>query len=830
MKGNITTKKQKNTTNGEKEYGFILGDDGETYYFDNNSIPGELTTLDFSERDKVEFDVIEQPDRDKDRATNMRLVEEPTQYSDRSADPADAPATEGTDAASKSTESEQAPITFYSKGFSWHLDKPRLFEEHLKPDSGEDEILEKLSQVLYISLISHHDMDQRSRYPFCLLGATKLLKQYVRGRYEFLLVFSHFNGGNWQQSTIKAAQSIRHRREIAERRPLVNFYMLVSNAKNLKEEIDKMKGGTSAAIIPFSFEELLNCDTTKKLSELILRRFDEYLFENNLLGEENPIEEDTLLFGDRGKIADSIVQRCSENKCSGIFGLRRSGKSSVLRAVERRLVQNGIKYTKIEARTELAPIGSWKTALYDIARKVRIATTGIKQEDGESRNTYIARLKLNSTEEDYEKRPTQCFVEDVRAYTKNEAAFVIAIDEVELVTYNTATSPTWKDLDAYQNFWGALRDSEIALILCGVNSTINEKSTINYNGKSCDNPMYERIHNCAGFSKTYLPAFTDEQTRIMINTLGSYSNIGFDLVFRDINRAFGGQPFAIRQFCAYVFDDVKDCRTPGETYQVTKATFDTLIEKFKGESKGENLFQTILQHIQIYADEYEELKSLALNPGKHRTVPLENITSIDHLEKYGLIEYDKTTQNVTFTIDSIKEYICKKATKKPEQMTNDERRQYVQDRVKTCEVKLKAYLLNIFTYNKGLDARGILQSYVSSKMITKASKTDPVPDVNTCPIKDFFNHKLFIMYFSTLKKIISNQWDVFGAGFEDCGIQKAGFEIYMENLNAGRTDADHYDPQNSTTCPDNWEIDDDILANFTFAYTKMEKFFVSMNL
>ena len=828
MKGRI--ERIKPMTYGNNEFGFIVGDDGNRYYFDNRSIPKGQTTRDFNENDVVEFDVVVQPERDINRAANMKLPEEPIQTATKDDEHNIATVLGVSEDTTETETAAQAPIEFYKKGFFKHIDKKKMYAEHLKPDSGEEQVLEKLSKLLYVTHIGHHDVGHGVIYPFCLLGATSFLKQYIRGQYEFLLIFSHFDSESWQQNTIKAAHHIRHRKEIVERRPLVNFYILVSNAKTLKHEIDKMKGGTSAAIIPFSFEELLACDGTEAMSKIILSRFNEYLFENNMLGQENPIEEDTLLFGDRGKIADSIVQRCAENKCSGIFGLRRSGKSSVLRAVERRLIQNGIKYTKIEARSELETIDSWKIALYDIARKVRIATTGIEQIDGESRNEYNARLKLSSTEEDYMRRPTQCFVEDVKLYTKDESAFVIAIDEVELITYNTATSSMWQDLDSYKGFWGALRDSELALIICGVNSTINEKSTIVFKGKSCDNPMYERIQNCAGFSKTYLPAFTDDQTGVMINTLGSYSNIGFNNIYVDINRAFGGQPYAIRQFCAYVFDNVKEHRTTGMVYQVSKPTFMALLEKFNNSSKGIQLFNTILQHIQIYSDEYDELKNLALEPEKHRLITPDNATSIDHLEKYGLIEYDRSTHFVTFNIASIKEYICKSATKKPEQMTNDERRQYIQDRVKICEEKLKQYLLNIFRYNRTLNARNVMTGYITSRKISINPKANPAPNPHSCAIGDFFNHKLFIMYFSSLKSIIKDKWSVCGADFTACGISKENFSTYMEDLNAGRTDADHYDPQNSSSCPDDWEINDTVLQSFISAYNKMETFFVSMRL
>lgn len=812
---------------GDKEFGFITGEDQNKYYFDDRSIPNHFTTQDFCENDIVEFDVIVRSNKNKNRASNLRIVKESLQEANAIKSNMETAIITNKSAKQLTKESTE-PIKFYKKGFFQHIDMKRV-KEHLKPNSGEYEILNKLSSVLYISHVGRHDIGNGTIYPFCLIGATPLIKQYVRGQYEFLLVFSHFENESWQQVTIKAAQHIRHRKEITDRRPLVNFYILVSNAKTLKKEIDKIKGGTSAAIIPFTFNELLNCQSNEDLSELILNRFDEYLFENNMLGEENPIEEDTLLFGDRGKIADSIVQRCMENKYSGIFGLRRSGKSSVLRAVERRLSQNEIKYTVIQARSELENIESWKTALYDIARKVKISVSGIEQNDDESRTEYNNRLKLSSTEDDYAKRPMQCFVDDVKLYTRNERTFVIAIDEVELITYNTATSPVWQSLDSYKGFWGALRDCGLALILCGVNSTINEKNIISYKGQSCDNPMYERIHNCADFSKTYLPAFTDEQTCSMINTLGSYSNIGFSEVYVDINRAFGGQPYAIRQFCSFVFENIKNLRVKNEVYQVSKPTFNALIEEFNNGSKGMQLFETILQHIQIFSDEYDMLNDIALNPNKYRIITPDNATLIDHLEKYGLIEYDKSTHYVTFNIVSIQKFICKKSNKKPEQMTNDERRRFIQDRVKECEAKLKRYILNVFTYRAN-NPRNIFSNYISSKKIVVNPKASPVPDTTSCQISDFFNHKLFVVYFSTLKKIVEDQWNIFSRDFTNCGISKANFTTCMEDLNAGRTDADHYDPENTDHCPDDWEITDTILKSFAVAYDKLNDFFSSINL
>lgn len=825
-------------TNNYGLYGYITGEEGISYYFDSRYLDEEKNIIEFKCNDLVGFNS-QPPIKGKKYgiAKNVTLLQkDSTEYVGNFLDSTDIinenvmdENTENTVIIPSYIKSDEI-IQYFHKGFAHHIDKKHLYEQFLKKGSGEDVIIDKLSRVLYISKIGHHIIDQSSRYQFCLAGATSVLKQYIRGKYEFLVVFSHFDNANWQQKTLIVEREIRKRREIADRRPLVNFYLLVSNADNLKEEIDKIKGGTSAAVIPFTFKEMINCETDVDLSRLMVKRFGEYLFENNMLGETSAIDDDNLLFGDRTKIADSIVYRCQQISNSGIFGLRRSGKTSVLNAVLRRLERENIKYVRIESRSDLENLDSWKTALYDISKKIRQSALSIKQETEESRDQFVTRLKLNSTEEDYQKRPSQYFVEDIKLYCKNERVFVIAIDEVELITYNTAKTMAWKDVEAYCGFWGALRDCGCALIVCGVNSTINEINTIMFNGIEGDNPMYGRIISCADFSSTYLPVFTDKQTKYMLNTLGGYSNIAFSNVYSEINRAFGGQPYAIRQFGSFVFERLKEFRKPTEKYEVSKATVENLLTEFGDSAAGNGLCEIILQHLTIFSGEYEMLKKLALSPEKYKTIQGQDISKIDHLQKYGLIEYDYTTNYVSFKIHSIKEYLNKTSTKDPIDMTNDERRQYVQDCVADCEIKLKTYIRDYYIYcSKENHCRELLKKYISTdgqhKLIMINNKTVPKADPNSCAFKEFFDHKKFIMYFSSIKVIIRDNWDTLGSKFSNIGIKKDKFCSCMDDMNAGRTDADHYDAEDTTTHPDNWVIDNITLQNFIAAQNTLNKFF-----
>jgi hypothetical protein len=814
------------------ECGYISGEDDNSYYFDSRYLSGTARMEDFNFNDHVEFTPVS-PQNGRPYGAAKYVAN----YSSISTNENNITTTDDQRYGTESSDLEKSSVSsngteiikFYPMGFASHLKRQKqfAFERYLKKGSGEDIIIDKLSEILYISRINHHIIDQSSNYPFCLLGATEIIKQYIRGQYEFLLIFSHFDSGDWQQKTLIVEREIRKRREIADRRPLVNFYILICNATNLKQEIDKVKGGTTSAVIPFSYDEVLQCDSIQALTDLILGRFNEYFFENDMLGETSAIDDDNLLFGDRCKIADSIVARCHQMNNSGIFGLRRSGKSSVLKAVLRRLERDNVKYIEVESRS-LESLDSWKTALYDIACLVRSKTLGIEKNDGETRREFTQRLNLNSTEEDYKKRSVACFVEDVKIYSRDFSPFVIAIDEIELITYNTAQVTTWKSIEAFSGFWGALRDCGCPLILCGVNSTINES------GQQGDNPMYGRIISCAESSETYLPSFTDEQTKVMITALGGYSQLSFSEVYSDINRAFGGQPYAIRQFCSYVFGKVKDLREPNKVYSVSKATVDNLLKDFNNSQKGKDFCSTILQRLSdMYTDEYRMLKRLALASEKYKTIEHADISKIDHLEKYGLIEYDRSTFYVTFKINIVKEYICKVDTKDPSDMPNDERRRYVQDRVADCEIKLKTYIKNFYSLTgKTAAGRAMFLRYITNTnvKIDINKKANPQPDPNICAFRDFFDHKLFIIYFSSLKKIINDNWSMLGKSFQSAGISQDNFRTSMDDLNAGRTDADHYDAEDTTICPDDWQINDIVMQSFRVAYDKLKRFFDDNNL
>lgn len=175
--------------NGNK-YGYITGDDGNSYYFDSRFLLGTTLIENIKINDCVQFiNVPPQYGKYNGTAKNVMLIDITTstkQLDILSKSKNDAEISSDIEQKQDIEESSDLEISsgpvigkeiikFFKKGFAHHMDKNLAYRQHFKKGSGEDIVIDKLSQILYISRINHHIIDQSSNYPFCLFGATELL-------------------------------------------------------------------------------------------------------------------------------------------------------------------------------------------------------------------------------------------------------------------------------------------------------------------------------------------------------------------------------------------------------------------------------------------------------------------------------------------------------------------------------------------------------------------------------------------------------------------------------------------------------------------------------
>lgn len=112
-------------------------------------------------------------------------------------------------------------------------------------------------------------------------------------------------------------------------------------------------------VVPFSFDEI----TSEKEVIFYKDRIKSYFFERNLYDFDNPLRTDIYFFG-RDELCQTIIDKHLNNQSSSLFGLRRSGKTSILLSVCRRLTHQGRYASLIDC--QILHLLTWNKALFKV--------------------------------------------------------------------------------------------------------------------------------------------------------------------------------------------------------------------------------------------------------------------------------------------------------------------------------------------------------------------------------------------------------------------------------------------------------------------------------
>ena len=154
---------------------------------------------------------------------------------------------------------------------------------------------------------------------------------------ETLLLISHYS--NMESRTIFAAEKVFDKYPFKNR--VDNLcYFLATNADDVETWLKSFysESNNSRIIIPFGIKEL---STNKDKQWFIRDRLRKYSFDKDLFGYTLPLRDDSSFFGRQqilGRYIDSI-RRCQNR---GIFGLRKTGKTSLLLKLQRTIVEQHI--------------------------------------------------------------------------------------------------------------------------------------------------------------------------------------------------------------------------------------------------------------------------------------------------------------------------------------------------------------------------------------------------------------------------------------------------------------------------------------------------------
>ncbi|GAB6091722.1 hypothetical protein [Spirochaeta dissipatitropha] len=599
---------------------------------------------------------------------------------------------------------------------------PSVVTTHLRTD--ERQIVDLLSKEQYVTNGGKEiSLSTQSKYRYFLFKPTTQFAQQFNIELEIICLFSDYE--DFQPRTIDAFSHIYSKVEDYRLERICS--VLISRDPQISNKIiDLLKADPeSPNIIPFTYRELIQNLTVDPY--FFRNRFREHLYSRDLFDFKGPLKKDLYFYG-RSEIINDVLSRHKSNENFGIFGLRRTGKTSIVFGVSRAVRRVNSFSVFIDCQNTSFNQRRWNKALYFVIRELK------------SQNNIDCETHQ---EQEYSIENTGIFFEeDLKSIVEHLSAnkLIIIIDEIERITFDSSTVSHWKDGDDFIYFWQTIRaiyqkTDFFTLLIAGTNPRSIEQPRIN----GSDNPIFNQI------TYSYVPGFNVQQTRDMVRKLGRIMGITFkETIYSKLNEDYGGHPFLIRQICSLI------CREfPARPYHVDKSTYSIAKKLFSEKTEYIEMIIGVLQ--EEYEDEYSLLEFLALEDlDTFRTFADGAPEMIQHLLGYGIIE--KVNNNYDFIIEEIREYLIKKNKYRLVTNSSEARLNEISTRRNTLEKELRIIV------------RQTLQSHLGRNAIDEvisALKDSDKKKAKLLSYKDLFDPQKNNIYFNNLITIIDNNWNAF---------------------------------------------------------------------
>lgn len=682
MKGNIVRI-------GSKRYGFILGEDGNDYFLHISKLYGCIWE-ELSEGDEVFFN----PSQNKD---NKFVAVKVQKYKEIEA---------------------QMPK---GKGVYAGINPMVKLESFKKT---ERHIVETLAKTFYVTNGGTEIvLGTTSKYRYCLVKPTELFGEKFNLKREMVVVFSDYE--KFEPRTFDAIAEVFKRNEQEFRIDKV-CSIIISRDRKVCEEVSQiLKNDVEMqVVVPFCYEELYTGDKTL----LITKRFQEFFYERDLFAFESPLKKDIYFFG-RREYVHELISRHNSAENSGVFGLRRSGKTSVLQAVER-----ATKYTDIKCIF----VDCQKLYHFRWYRALKVIITEIEKK---------CSVGIEIHDEGYtEEEADAQFTKDLEHILKKmKYDILLLMDEIEQITPGLGMEENWKNGDDFVKFWHTIRScfhkwgNRFTFILAGTNPSAIEQISINKH----DNPLFNQLK-----FDTYLPPFDVDSTKEMVNKLGTYMGLDFDdMVCSNLTQDFGGHPYLIRHFCSAINSYIRENKLQ-KPITVTNAIYDKVMPIFS-EKSADNYCKFILGVlIDYYPEENKFLEKLALGNVKEYNRETYDPQMIAHLLGYGIIESNQGV--LGFKIEVLKNYLSRKYAYHRQNMTNEEKWAEISERRNQVEPQIRIIVKNQLKAKYGPGAK---------QKVLNSMRQDIRSKYTGLSYNDLFNPKKSEVYFLQLGNLIEKNWD-----------------------------------------------------------------------
>ena len=427
---------------------------------------------------------------------------------------------------------------------------------------------------------------------------------------EMLLAYTPFD--DFQPRALQAVNMLFNRDPFINRIDTLNCFLLSKDPEVLNHAgITSFSGEESRSIVPFVTEELLSNSSDNWYIRNVLRKnlYGVDLFDFNL-----PLRDEANFFG-RQQIIARYIDSIKRNENRGIFGLRKTGKTSFLFKLERVIR---------EQKIGLVFYYDCKSPSYRMLHWYELL--------GEICNNIANRMNISTRAKNTEKS----IIKNLRYVVKEAAALqtkiIIMFDEIEYISFISPMNDHWKNefIDFWQSIWSIQSvHRNFVFIISGVNPSLTEIDTVN----GIQNPLFGIV------TSEYLQGLTEEETREMIRSIGRRMGLKFEAdTIKLLFDQFNGHPMLLRRACSYI----NGCYDT-ETRPITIDRKDVENRQSELNSSLSYYFKHVVSEIQtFYPDEYEMFEILAAG----QVYDFMELSSIEaftkHLYAYGLVAREGT--------------------------------------------------------------------------------------------------------------------------------------------------------------------------------------------
>lgn len=533
-------------------------------------------------------------------------------------------------------------------------------------------------------------------------------------------------------------------------------------------------------IISFQAKELLEPGR----GDLFVRsRMAETLGTVDLFDMSSPITSDPYFFG-RRELVQQLSRRLSvQRQNAGLFGLRKTGKTSVLLAIRRALDQEAVLVDYFDCQNPSIHGARWWHVLGNISSRLRDTLARLKNRKVEILGRYDTDTAGTGFSSDIQRLVSEGGINQV----------IIMLDEIEWITPGISghLGRHW-DQD-FLPFWQTIRathqeaEGHLTFLVAGVNPSSVQRSHFGV----LPNPVFQLA------TPHYLEPFSVESVREMLHAIGRRAGLRFeDGVPPALQRHYGGHPFLIRVACSEVWRQNRSVDAE-KILEIGHIRFEGAHSQISARL-SQPIKDILLSLVWWYPDEYDVLQILAEGDSSFLDLYLkDNQDSLLQFANYGLLR-----ENGAFAIEDVRDFIRVHGNAYKREISPFLRGE-VQPGLLPSAPDL-AVLTPLFEKKVELEGklRRLISMYlgvrfawnpekISKAMSESLSRPGGRQDADALFVGRTPQTVLNDLFLLDLKSIIVRHWDLFKNIFDD---NQARFEMNMDAINRARRADSHPKP------------------------------------